>query len=236
MKIHAVSILIFALMLSVMAMGRRAPENGGGNGAGGSGMNGDTLDTTQIEGTVETISLRDSMMVVSTTTGEDTIYYTANTEIPQGVAEQVLSQDAQVRVWYVTREERNIAVRWEPGESGDMNGGAGMGGQGAGQNGEDGMDTTELEGTVQTINKQDSLLIVSGDMGEDSIYYDAQTQFPQNKDSVLKQNAEVRIEYVTKNDKKTALSIEQATSNGAGGSKMKKDTATGKNGWGTPER
>ena len=111
MLLRNISFAILTTFLLAVAGGGRPQESPGADG-NGNGMAG---DTTEITGTVESVRLQDSMLVVNTDEGEqDTVYWNSETEFTLGSPDQVLRTDTRIRVMYITQEERNIATRIEP--------------------------------------------------------------------------------------------------------------------------
>ncbi len=97
---------------------------GGGRPNGDEGMpqypddetNGVIGDTSVVEGTVGFVSEENKMLVIRRTFGEDTIYYTDQTIFAQDSRDMVLRQGAEVRVWYITMDDRKIAIQIGPQE------------------------------------------------------------------------------------------------------------------------
>jgi hypothetical protein len=103
-----ISFLILSMCLLVSAQG-----NGPSNGQDTAG-NGMSTDTMEIVGTVESVNLQDSMFVINTQEGTDTIYYNSETDFSAENADQILRLNTELRVMYITEADRNIATRIEP--------------------------------------------------------------------------------------------------------------------------
>ncbi len=103
-----ISFLILFMCLLVSAQG-----NGPSNGQDTAG-NGMSTDTMEIVGTVESVNLQDSMFVINTMEGTDTIYFNSETVFSAGSADQILRLNTELRVMYITEAGRNIATRVEP--------------------------------------------------------------------------------------------------------------------------
>jgi hypothetical protein len=76
--------------------------------------NGMMTDTMEVVGTVESVNLQDSMFVINTQEGTDTIYFNSETDFSAKNADQILRLDAELRVKYVTEADRNVATLIEP--------------------------------------------------------------------------------------------------------------------------
>lgn len=108
MIFRKISFLIFSMCLLVSAQGND-PSNYPDTMDNGSGT-----DTTEIVGTVESVNLQDSMVVINTQEGTDTIYYNSETDFSTESADQILRMDTQLRVKYIKEGDRNVATRIEP--------------------------------------------------------------------------------------------------------------------------
>lgn len=109
-----ISFLILSMCLLVSAQGS-GPSNG--QDTAGNGMdtgNGMSTDTMEIVGTVESVNLQDSMFVINTQEGTDTIYYNSETDFSAENADQILRLNTELRVMYITEADRNVATRVEP--------------------------------------------------------------------------------------------------------------------------
>lgn len=87
-----------------------------------------------------------------------------------------------------------------------------------GGNGTNGGDTTEIEGTVSSVDVNEQMLVIEHAFGEDTVYWDDQTQVSQDElDRILTEGAQVRVEYVEEEDRKVATLIELTSANGENG-------------------
>lgn len=106
---------IFTTLLLTIAGAAHAQKNSGcgdGNGAvAGS-------DTMQTEGTIESVHLQDSMIVVNTQEGKDTVFFTSKTKFTIGDPSKVLRPDTQIKIYYTTVGDRKVATRVEPAATG----------------------------------------------------------------------------------------------------------------------
>lgn len=102
-----ISFLILSMCLIVSAQGND-PSNGQDTG------NGMMTDTMEVVGTVQSVNLQDSMFVINTQEGTDTIYYNSETDFSAENADQILRLNTELRVMYVTEADRNVATRIEP--------------------------------------------------------------------------------------------------------------------------
>ncbi len=106
MRLRIASIALISCFALAMGFGRRpdtAPETDGVVG-----------DTIQTEGTIEFVDTENEMIVVGGVIGQDTIFYNDETVFPPNTRDQLLQPNAEVRVWYVTVGDRNVATRIEP--------------------------------------------------------------------------------------------------------------------------
>jgi len=103
-----ISFLILSMCLLVSAQG-----NGPSNGQDTAG-NGMMTDTMEVVGTVQSVNLQDSMFIINTQEGTDTIYYNSETDFSAENADQILRLNAELRVKYITEEDRNVATFIEP--------------------------------------------------------------------------------------------------------------------------
>ncbi len=91
-------------------------------------------------------------------------------------------------------------------------------GNGVPWNDDNGIDTTEVEGTVTMVDEDEQMLIVEHAFGEDTIYWDDQTVIPEGQeDMVLTEGTEVIVEYVEESDRNLATRIELGEDNGMWG-------------------
>lgn len=103
-------ILSALLLLTITETGFAQDDStcGGGNGT----SNGS--DTMQSSGIIESVRIRDSMFVVNTDEGRDTIYFTSKTKFSLGDPSEVLRPDTRIQIHYITEGERKVATRIEP--------------------------------------------------------------------------------------------------------------------------
>ena len=98
-----ISFLILSMCLLVSAQGNSQDTT-----------NGMMTDTMEVVGTVESVNLQDSMFVINTQEGTDTIYFNSETDFSAENADQILRLNAELRVKYVTEADRNVATLIEP--------------------------------------------------------------------------------------------------------------------------
>jgi hypothetical protein len=99
------------LLLSITGTGYARKDSatcGDGNGTGSK------TDTLNIEGTIESVRIQDSMFVVNTQEGKDTVYFDSKTKFALGDPSRVLRPDSKIQIEYVTEKERKVATRIEP--------------------------------------------------------------------------------------------------------------------------
>lgn len=108
MIFRKITFLIFSMCLLVSAQGNEPSNNPDTTG------NGSGTDTTEIVGTVESVNLQDSMVVINTQEGTDTIYYNSETDFSTESADQILRMNTQLRVKYIKEGDRNVATLIEP--------------------------------------------------------------------------------------------------------------------------
>ena len=132
--------------------------NGGMDGAAAGGMNG-AQEGEMITGTIQEINETDSMLIIETDTGIDTVYFDQQTEMQR----DELQQGQQVQINYRTMQDRKIATQIRPADqmNGQMNGqkqngqkqnGQQQNGQqqnGQQQNGQQHQDTSGMQGGEQ---------------------------------------------------------------------------------------
>lgn len=82
----------------------------GGDGNGTSGGS----DTMQSTGIIESVRIGDSMFVVNTDEGKDTVYFNSKTKFALGDPSKVLRPDTRIQIDYITEGERKVATRIEP--------------------------------------------------------------------------------------------------------------------------
>lgn len=104
MVLRNLSIILFSLAIFSIA---NTAENGMGS------------DTSVIIGTVKSVNLQDSMIVLNTENKEDTVYFNSDTEFSTENTDQLLRLDTRIRVKYVTDGDRKIATRIEPESAGE---------------------------------------------------------------------------------------------------------------------
>jgi hypothetical protein len=70
-------------------------------------------------------------------------------------------------------------------------------------------DTSEVKGAVKYANKDDGLLVIGSAFGDETIYFEDQTEFPPNaRDRILHEGAKIRAWYVMARARKMATRIE----------------------------
>lgn len=103
-------ILLTAFCLSIAAGNSKNGKSDGNNIKSG--------DTINIEGTIEAVSLRDSMIVFKTDKGLDSIFYNSKTKFSFGDPEKILRRDSKIEAEYVKIDKRKVALRIQPAATG----------------------------------------------------------------------------------------------------------------------
>lgn len=116
-------ILISAICVSFAACNSGSGASNGSNDSSGSNGSSNVTsgDTTSIVGTIESVSLRDSMIVFNTDKGLDTVFYNSNTKFNLGDPGKVLRPQTRIDVRYVTIDRRKVAVTVQPAATGAEN-------------------------------------------------------------------------------------------------------------------
>lgn len=78
-------------------------------------------------------------------------------------------------------------------------------------------DTTEITGTVESISPQDSLIVINTDNGQETIYFDSETEFTLGGLDVIRPNTKISVKYVNKGDKMVATRVQPAATDNGGG-------------------
>jgi hypothetical protein len=107
MMFRHIYLTIFSVALLTITGSGYAQKNSGC----GKGMSADTL---QMRGTVESVHLKDSMIVVNTSNGLDIVYYRSTSAFTLGDPLKVLRPDTRIQVTYTTENGKKIANRVEP--------------------------------------------------------------------------------------------------------------------------
>lgn len=107
-----ITFLFFSICLLVSAQ-ENVPSNPSDTG---NNRTGDTAvtDTTEIVGTIESVNLQDSMIVINTEAGTDTVYYNSKTDFSTKSAQQILKLNTLLRVKYIAQGDKNLAILIEP--------------------------------------------------------------------------------------------------------------------------
>ncbi len=106
---HFYLVLMSAIWLSFAGCNSKSGANGGSDGS-----NAASGDTISIQGSIESVSLRDSMIVFKTDKGLDTVFYDKNTQFTIGDPGKVLRPQSQIDVKYVKMNKRKMAVKVQP--------------------------------------------------------------------------------------------------------------------------
>ncbi|HEX2956996.1 MAG TPA: hypothetical protein VHO70_09185 [Chitinispirillaceae bacterium] len=90
--------------------------------------------------------------------------------------------------------------------------------------------SSEIVGTLVSVNLLDSMFVIKTDDSKDTIYYNSKTKFStENAEQVLRLNTKLRVYYKTKDDKKIATLIEPETADGKALSDTNGKDTSGKN-------
>jgi hypothetical protein len=118
------------------------------------GKNNRSADTSTIEGRVNSVNPHDSMIVIESDKGMDTVYFDSRTEFTINKNE-ILRPDTRIMIKYIERNTKKIATAIKPASSDDM---------GSAENGDGGgyQDTTENN--------------IPDDTGNDTMSQDTSTQ------------------------------------------------------------
>ena len=105
--------MLFRTISTIFMMFAGLAVAGGGRPSENPGDGGDAGDTITVEGTVNSISPRDSMIIIESQQGMDTVYYDQNTKFTMG-NERVIKPNSQIKIKYVKEGERKIATIVQP--------------------------------------------------------------------------------------------------------------------------
>lgn len=108
MMLRNISLIIFSMFLLSVAGGDTSSEKQGADG------NGSMSDTSEVTGTVESVNLQDSMIVINSDEGKDTVYFNSETDFSTESADQILRLNTKLRVHYITKDDKKIATHIEP--------------------------------------------------------------------------------------------------------------------------
>ncbi len=89
-----------------------------------------------------------------------------------------------------------------------------------GGNGGDGgsmSDTTQVQGTVSSVDLQNQMFVIESDTGMDTVYFNDQTEFnpADSMEQILQMDNDVMVWYTQQEGDKVAVRIEMATSDGS---------------------
>lgn len=101
---------LYLVLMSAMCLSF-AGCNSRSGAADGNALSG---DTTSIDGSIESVNLRDSMIVFNTDNGIDTVIYNSKTEFTLGDPGKVLRPQSKINVQYVKADKRKVAVKVQP--------------------------------------------------------------------------------------------------------------------------
>jgi hypothetical protein len=79
-----------------------------------------------------------------------------------------------------------------------------------------GSDTAIIQGTVESVSPQDSMIVMNTENGTDTLYYNSETAFTFGDAKVLRPNTNIKVNYVKEGTRKVALRVQPAaTGNGS---------------------
>ncbi|NLG17577.1 MAG: hypothetical protein GX556_09640 [Fibrobacter sp.] len=209
MKLRNVFMTAVACAVLVIAAGTNSEKGMDGSSDTSMGGNGSSQmgDTMSISGVVQELNITDSMLILQSGTGTDTLFITEQSAIDP----QQIKQGAQVDVKYIDMQGRKEIIEVMPmgtpssykNEMPDGNGsGNGSGGE------------AEITGTIQSVDSTDSSIVVQSDSGTDTLYFDQDTKVLQD---ALQQGSQATLKYKMSGDRKVATKVSPA-SPGNGGS------------------
>ncbi|MFP4014202.1 MAG: hypothetical protein ACLFVQ_08975 [Chitinispirillaceae bacterium] len=82
-----------------------------------------------------------------------------------------------------------------------------------GGNGMDGgtpTDTTQIQGTITSLDTMSQMFVIEHETGSDTIYYNDQTMFEPDQDELLQEDNEVMLWYMEQQGDKIAARVEMA--------------------------
>lgn len=108
----------YLVMMSAMCLSLAGCNSKSGGSDGSNALSG---DTTSVKGSIESVSLRDSMIVVTTDKGWDTVFYNSKTNFTLGNPGKVLCPQSEIDIQYVKMDKKKVAVKIQPAATGEEN-------------------------------------------------------------------------------------------------------------------
>lgn len=195
------NILFSALACTVLVIAAGDTGNGMGDTSGNGGQNGGMMDTITSIGTVMELSMTDSTLIVQSDTSTDTLFITATTQMP---TEQELTPGTRVEVRYIDKDGRKELLSVKPQNA-----------QGSSfrktsfkrikENGSNGSgEEKTLTGSIQSVNPEDSMIVVKTKSANDTVYFDENTKMKMDQ---LTEGNQVQVRYKKMDDRKVATEI-----------------------------
>lgn len=121
--------VLLTALSCVVLVGAAGNSNGGMNGGSDGGMNGGSDTSMKVTGTIQSIDSTDSMFVVQSDTGTDTLYFDKDTKM--NAVRNKFKEGEQVTAHYKMQDDKKMATKVMPMRKGKGKKGGATNGNGS---------------------------------------------------------------------------------------------------------